>query len=245
MERANAISRHARTAMVLCAGRGERLRPLTDRCPKPLIEVAGRPLVEHHLRALAEAGVENVVINQGWLGEQLPETLGDGSRFGLALAYSEEGWPALETAGGIIRALPLLGSGPFLVVNGDIWTDYPLAALAGLALADGDLAHLVMVDNPGHHPEGDFGLSAGRLTTGGGRDRLTYSGLGIFHPDLFIGLSPGPRPLAPLLREAIDAGRVGGEHYRGGWTDVGTPERLGDLRQRLQPSGPDRREAPG
>ncbi len=245
MERANAISRHARTAIVLCAGRGERLRPLTDRRPKPLIDVAGRPLVEHHLQALAEAGVENVVINQGWLGEQLPETLGDGTRFGLHLAYSEEGWPALETAGGIIRALPLLGPGPFLVVNGDVWTDYPLAALTALALADGDLAHLVMVDNPGHHPGGDFGLAAGRLTTGAGGDRLTYSGLGIFHPDFFAGLPAGPRPLAPLLREAISAGRVGGEHYRGAWTDVGTPERLEALRQRLRPSGPDRREAPG
>jgi MurNAc alpha-1-phosphate uridylyltransferase len=221
--------------MILCAGRGERLRPLTDTCPKPLIPVGGRPLVEHHLRALAEAGCVDVVINQGWLGEQLPEALGDGSRFGLALAYSKEGWPALETAGGIIRALPRLGPGPFLVVNGDIWTDFPLA---GLALPQGDLAHLVMVDNPAHHPRGDFVLTGGRLSSSEDRERLTYSGIGIFHPALFEGLEDGPRPLAPLLRAAIGAGRVGGEHYRGAWLDVGTAERLDALRQRLQSKSP-------
>ena len=228
--------------MILCAGRGERLRPLTDDCPKPLIPVGGRPLVEHHLQALADAGFRDVVINLGWLGEQLPGALGDGSRFGLAIAYSEEGWPALETAGGVIRALPRLGPGPFLVVNGDIWTDYPLA---GLALPEGDLAHLVMVDNPPHHPHGDFALIRGRLSSAEGRERLTYSGIGIFHPELFDGIEPGPRPLAPLLRAGIAAGRIGGEHYRGTWLDVGTPERLSELRRRLRPKARGSPEAPG
>jgi MurNAc alpha-1-phosphate uridylyltransferase len=226
--------------MILCAGRGERLRPLTDDCPKPLIPVGGRPLVEHHLRALARAGFADVVINQGWLGEQLPEALGDGARFGLAVVYSEEGWPALETAGGIIQALPLLGPSPFLVINGDVWTDFPLATLA---LRERDLAHLVMVDNPVHHPDGDFCLAGGRLSCAQDAGRLTYSGIGIFHPALFDGLEPGPRPLAPLLRDAINAGRVSGEHYRGGWLDVGTPERLADLRRRLKPTDPGSREA--
>lgn len=241
MGRANNIRQHARKAMILCAGRGERLRPLTDERPKPLIRVGGRPLVEHHLQALAQAGIVDVVINQGWLGEQLPETLGDGSRFGLALAYSEEGWPALETAGGIVRALPLLGPDPFLVLNGDIWTDFPLATLV---LPDRDLAHLVLVDNPVHHPDGDFCLAGGRLSCSEDTDRLTYSGIGVFHPALFDGLEPGPRPLAPLLRDAINAGRVSGERYRGTWLDVGTLERLAELRRRLKPTGPGLPEAP-
>lgn len=219
-------------AMILAAGRGERLRPMTDRCPKPLLAVGGRPLVEYHLDALAAAGIREVVINLGWLGEQIPPVLGDGRRFGLAISYSREPWPALETAGGIVKALPELGPEPFLVVNGDIWTDAPLT---DLRLPEGSLAHLVMVDNPPHHPEGDFVLEGGRLSSKEKSPRLTYAGLGVYDPGLFDGLAPGARPLAPVLGAAIDAGRVTGQHYRGAWLDVGTPDRLERLRRLLQP----------
>jgi MurNAc alpha-1-phosphate uridylyltransferase len=222
-------------AMILAAGRGERLRPMTDQCPKPLLFAGGRPLVEYHLDALAAAGVREVIINLGWLGDQIPPVLGDGSRFGLTIAYSRESWPALETAGGIIKALPLLGPDPFLVVNGDIWTDAPLA---DLRLSEGSLAHLVMVDNPPHHPAGDFALKGAYLSRKAESGRLTYAGLGIYDPGLFEGLAPGPRPLAPVLGAAMDAGRVTGHHYPGAWLDVGTPARLEGLRRRLDPEYP-------
>ena len=219
-------------AMILAAGRGERLRPLTDETPKPLLNVDGRPLIEVHLRRLAAAGFREVVINLGWLGERIEVALGDGGRWGLEIHYSREGWPALETGGGLREALPLLGPGPFLVVNGDVWDDVDVGALA---LPDESLAHLVMVPNPPHNPRGDFRLSHGRLhpLDDGSGEALTYSGIGLFDPALFASLSRGRFPLAPLLREAIAADRATGLRHDGEWDDVGTPERLMALRQRL------------
>ena len=209
-------------AMLLAAGRGERMRPLTDTTPKPLLRIGGQTMIERHIHALAQAGITELVINHAHLGEQLVAALGDGHAYGVDIAWSDEGRTALETGGGIFRALPLLGDAPFLVVNADIWTDFPFSSLA--ADIDG-LAHLVMVDNPEHNPEGDFFLSGGRLASRGPQ-MLTFSGIGVYHPALFAGCSPGAFPLAPLLRKAMDAGQVSGEHYRGGWFDIGTPERL-------------------
>lgn len=215
-----------RTAMILAAGRGERLRPHTDQHPKPLLHIGGRPMIEYHLDALAAAGFTDVVINQGWLGEQLPPALGDGRRWGLNIRYSPEGYPALETGGGIFNALPLLGDAPFVVINGDVWSDYPLRQLPAL---DG-LAHLVLIDNPAHHPDGDFHLADGQIQAAGA-PCLTFSGIGVYSPHLFAGCRRGAFPLAPLLRTAIAAGRVSAEHYRGAWVDVGTPERWQRLDQ--------------
>jgi len=211
-------------AMILAAGRGERLRPLTDRLPKPLVAVGGRPLIEHHLHALARAGITEVVVNLAHLGAQIRARLGDGARFGLAIRYSDEGGRGLETGGGIHRALPLLGTEPFLVVNADVYTDYPFGALP--LLAPGDLAHLVLVDNPPHHPQGDFHLDGAGRVHAEGAPRLTFAGIGVYRPELFRDCAPGAFPLAPLLRAAMAAGRVSGEHYRGRWVDVGTRERL-------------------
>lgn len=213
-------------ALILAAGRGERMRPLTDTTPKPLLAVGGRPLIEWHLQALAAAGITEVVINHAWLGERIEAALGDGGRFGLQIRYSPEPPGALETAGGIVNALPLLGEAPFLVVNGDIWTDYAFARLP--TALGGDLAHLVLVDNPPQHPQGDFRLAGGRVHAEGA-PRLTFSGIGVYSPALFAGLPPGRRPLAPVLREAMAGGRVSGEHHRGRWFDIGTPERLAGL----------------
>ncbi len=219
--------------MILAAGRGERMRPLTDRTPKPLLRVGGRPLIEHQLRRLASAGYRDVVVNLAWLGGQIRETLGDGSRFGVHIRYSEEPHGALETAGGIRHALPLLGDGPFLVVNGDIWCDHPLSPRdPGEALA-----HLVLVDNPEQHPAGDFALREDRVDDSG-EARLTFSGIGYYRPELFAGLADGPQPLAPLLRRAMARGLVTGEHHRGGWFDVGTPQRLRALDARLASENP-------
>jgi MurNAc alpha-1-phosphate uridylyltransferase len=209
-------------AMILAAGRGERLRPLTDATPKPLIAVRGRPLIEWHLQALARAGVRDVVINLSWLGAQIRAALGDGSRHGLSIAYSDEGATALETGGGIFQALPLLGDAPFLVVNGDIFTDIDFAQLS---LPPGALAHLVLVANPEHHPRGDFTLHAG-VVREEGAPRHTYSGVGVYHPELFAGCQPGKFPLLPLLRRAMAASRLHGEYHAGNWTDVGTVSRL-------------------
>ncbi|MCP1672976.1 MurNAc alpha-1-phosphate uridylyltransferase [Natronocella acetinitrilica] len=218
-------------AMILAAGRGKRMRPLTDQTPKPLLEVGGKPLIVWHLQALAEAGFTEVVINHAWLGQQIPARLGEGSEFGLHIRYSPEGETGLETGGGIYRALPLLGDAPFLVVNGDIWTDMDFTTLQ---LAPGDLATLALVANPAHNAEGDFGLYPdGRVGNAGGR-RLTYSGVGVFAPALFAGCEPGFFPLAPLLRRAADAGLVGGVHHRGAWEDIGTPARLQALDQTLR-----------
>jgi MurNAc alpha-1-phosphate uridylyltransferase len=213
--------------MILAAGRGERLRPLTMQLPKPLLSVRGRPLISWHLAALARAGVREVVINLSWLGEQIRAALGDGAAFGLRIAYSEEGPEPLETGGGIFRALPLLGPGPFLLVNGDVHTDFDPGRLRRAPEA---LAHLVLVPNPPHHPRGDFVLADGRIVEHG-EPRLTYAGIGLLHPDLFAGCSDGRFPLLPLLRRAIALGRLHGELYSGAWSDVGTPERLAALQE--------------
>ena len=213
-------------AMILAAGKGERMRPLTLTTPKPLVPAAGKPLVEYHLEALARAGITEAVINHAWLGQQIEDYLGDGSRYGLSIRYSPEGEP-LETGGGIFKALPLLGEAPFLLVNGDIWTDYDFARL--LAPMPG-LAHLVLVDNPGHHGRGDFRLTDGHVRDGDeAPGTLTFSGISVLDPALFAGCQPGAFKLAPLLRQAMAEGRVSGEHYRGQWVDVGTLERLADV----------------
>lgn len=218
-------------AMILAAGKGERMRPLTLHTPKPLIRVGGVPLIEFHLRALAAAGFKEVVINHAWLGQQIEDYLGDGQRYGLSLSYSAEGEP-LETGGGIYRALPLLGDEPFLVVNGDIWTDCDFASLhrpiAGLA-------HLVLVANPAHHPAGDFCLDDGQVRdTDVDAETLTYSGIAVLHPRLFAGCSAGAFKLAPLLRQAMAAGQVSGERLQGHWVDVGTVERLAEVESLLK-----------
>ncbi|MDE2251062.1 MAG: nucleotidyltransferase family protein [Gammaproteobacteria bacterium] len=212
-------------AMVLAAGRGERLRPLTDLTPKPLLEVRGQPLIAWHLRALARAGVREAVINLSWLGPQLRAALGDGRRYGLRIHYSEEPEGALEVGGGIFNALPLLGAEPFLVVNGDTWTDLDFARLA---IGPRALAHLVLVPNPPHHPLGDFALRAGAVAAAG-EPRLTYAGIGVYRPELFAGCKPGRFPLLPLLLAAGAAQRLSGERYDGSWADVGTAARLASL----------------
>lgn len=217
--------------MILAAGRGERMRPLTLVQPKPLLEVGGAPLIVHHLRALAGAGFEDVVVNLSWLGEQIRTALGDGSRFGLRLHYSDEGPEPLETGGGICRALPLLGAGPFLVLNGDIWTDIDWSRLRD-RLAPGDLAHLVLVPNPAHNERGDFVLEGGRIVETAG-ERRTFSGVGVYRAGLFDGCSDGAFKLAPLLRAAARDGRVSGELHHGRWLDIGTPERLAELDREL------------
>lgn len=214
--------------MILAAGRGERMRPLTDRTPKPLLPVGGRPLIVWHLERLAAAGIREIVINHAHLGDQIEALLGDGDAWGVAIRYSEEPAGALETAGGIANALPLLGDEPFLVVNGDIFCDWDVAH-APRSLAAGDLAHLVLVPNPPQHPDGDFSLEGQKLGAGG-TVKFTFAGIGIYRPELFAGVTRGqPAKLAPLLREAMDAGRISGELHRGRWVDVGTPERLAAL----------------
>ena len=217
-------------AMILAAGKGERMRPLTLTTPKPLVPVAGVPLIVYHLRALAAAGFTEVVINHAWLGRQIEDYLGDGQRYGVHIRYSAEGEP-LETGGGIFRALPLLGTEPFLVVNGDIWTDY---SFANLPKTLAGLAHLVLVDNPGHNPGGDFALSVGSVREGTAETpQLTYSGIAIVHPHLFAGCRDGAFKLAPLLRQAMTKGQVSGEYFSGHWIDVGTHERLADVERLL------------
>jgi len=215
--------------MLLAAGRGERMRPLTDSVPKPLLEVGGRPLIVWHLAALARAGIREVVINVSWLGGQLRAALGDGRDLGVSISWSEEGAIPLETGGGISRALPLLGREPFLVVNADIWTDIDFGRLH---LPQEAHAHLVLVANPAHHPRGDFGLEGDRVVNRES-ERLTYSGVGVYSPEFFAGCTPGRFPLLPLLNRAIAASRVHGEVHRGQWCDVGTAERLRALSARL------------
>jgi MurNAc alpha-1-phosphate uridylyltransferase len=214
-------------AMILAAGRGERMRPLTDRTPKPLLPVGGKPLIVWHIQRLAAAGFRELVINHAHLGNQIEEALGNGCRFGVSIQYSPEG-EALETAGGIANALPLLGKEPFVVVNGDIFTDYDFASL-NHSLEDGLMAWLVLVDNPEHNPGGDFALCKDKVMEQGA-PMLTFSGIGIYRPALFSGIVPGNKArLAPLLREAMRSGKVGGERHAGCWTDVGTPQRLAEL----------------
>lgn len=219
-------------AMILAAGRGERMRPLTLTTPKPLLEVGGKPLIEHHLDHLYRAGFRSVVINHAWLGEQIESTLGAGDRFGLSLAYSREGEP-LETAGGIVRALPILtddGSDWFLVINGDIWCDFDLSGLTPPEQGD---ALLVLTDNPPHHPAGDFHLQTDGTVTADGQDTLTFTGISLLHRRLFQGLDDRSGKLGPVLRQAMERGRVRGIRHSGAWVDVGTPERLRELDQAL------------
>lgn len=216
-------------AMILAAGRGERMRPLTDQTPKPLLQVRGKRLIEYHIEALVAVGINEIVINHGWLGEQIPQQLGNGARYGAEILYSPEPSEALETGGGITQALPLLGGDPFLVVNGDLFTDYPFSRLKDPATTP---AHLVLVDNPVHHPQGDFLLEQGRVTAyGGGAGQLTYSGIARFDPAFFDASCTGRFPLAPLLFRAVEQGVMSGEYYQGVWSDVGTPERLDSLTQ--------------
>ncbi|WP_296802104.1 N-acetylmuramate alpha-1-phosphate uridylyltransferase MurU [Thiolapillus sp.] len=208
--------------MILAAGRGERMRPLTDQTPKPLLRAGGKPLIFRHLDKLARAGFRQVVVNHAHLGEQIERALGTGEHWGLRIHYSAEGQGrALETGGGICKALPLLGDGPFLVINGDVFTDLDYA---GLQLPAHSLGHLVLVDNPDHHPGGDFVLKQGRVLERG-QPKLTFSGIGVYHPRLFQGCEAIPFPLAPLLRRHMPEGRISGEHFEGYWLDVGTPER--------------------
>lgn len=233
-------------ALILAAGLGERMRPLTDTTPKPLLAVGGKPLVAWHLEKLAAIGVREVVLNTSWLADRFPPALGDGARWGLRIHYSYEGPTPLETGGGMWQALRLLGEAPFIAVNGDVWTDFDFARLP--ASPEGD-AHLVLVDSPEHNRGGDFALDADGNVASQGAERLTFAGIGMYRPSLFdgwrevIGDAPGsgetpPRfKLAPLLRAAMARARVTGEHHRGRWTDVGTPARLATLHAELRDAG--------
>lgn len=212
----------ARVAMILAAGRGERLRPMTDTTPKPLLRVRGQPLIERHVMGLARAGIERIVVNLAWLGSQISEYLGDGARYGVTIVYSDEKPRALETAGGIFRALPYLAPGPFAVVNGDIYTDFPFETLR--VAADRD-AHLVLVPNPAQHPHGDFGLEHG-LARSAAASLYTFSGIALYRCGFFSGCTDGIFPLKPLLSRAMAANRCSAELYTGVWEDVGTPQRL-------------------
>ena len=216
-------------AMILAAGLGTRMRPLTDKTPKPLLKVGGIPLIVWHIERLAHDGFTDIVINIAHLGYQIPEALGDGSEWGVNISYSdeqEEG--ALESAGGIVKALPLLGDDPFVVVNGDVWTDYDFQDHR--KLADGILAHLVLVPNPEHNPEGDFALEDNKVVDA---KQYTFSGIGYYSSKLFEGVFYGKSALAPLLRAAMKEGKVTGELYEGEWLDIGTPERLELLNAQL------------
>jgi MurNAc alpha-1-phosphate uridylyltransferase len=226
------------TAMILAAGRGERMRPLTDHTPKPLLVAGGKPLIVWHIERLRAAGFTHIVINHAHLGQQIESALGNGDAFGVSIEYSREG-SALETAGGIATALSLIESEVFPVVNGDIYCEYDFSRLAEpmTRLAAGhDQAHLVLVDNPPHHPQGDFVLDGGRVTNADSApSRFTFSGIGVYHRALFAHTPAGEKaPLAPLLRRAIDAGRASGEYFGGRWVDVGTPARLNTLDEELR-----------
>lgn len=218
-------------AMILAAGHGKRMRPLTNETPKPLLEVGDKPLIIWHIENLIATGIKEIVINMGWKGWKLPERLGDGSQWGIRIYYSDEqDTGALETAGGIQKALPLLGGEPFIVVNGDIWCHYDYR---NLTLRHNDQAHLLLVNNPEHNPAGDFAIKNGRVSTTG-EVKYTFSGIGCYHPELFKNLQPGKAALAPLLRKAMEEQLVGGEVYQGDWRDIGTPERLALLDQELK-----------
>lgn len=208
--------------MLLAAGLGKRLRPITDTTPKPLVKIAGKPLIEYHLENLANAGYKEVVINLSYLGQLIEQHLGDGSRFGLSIKYSWEGEKPLETAGGIIKALPLLGDKPFLVMNADIWSNH---SLSFAKLSSDKLAHLVLVNNPEHHPKGDFSYEFGKVYNSG-KNQLTFSGIGIYSPEVFNNLNTEKLALAPILRKLIDQKLVGAEYFTGNWFDIGTQERL-------------------
>jgi len=229
-------------ALIFAAGRGERLRPLTEHTPKPLLPVGGKPLIVRHLEHLAALGIRDVVINTSWLAGQFPAQLGDGRRWGMRLHYAFEGDTPLETGGGLLNALPLLGDGPFIAVNGDVWSDFDFARLPREPASH---AHLVLIDNPDHHRHGDFHLRADGQLAADGPDKLTFSGIGVYRPQLLdnwrAGIGPcagadctPPRfPLAPLLRAAMARGQVSGERHAGAWCDVGTLERLAQVRAEL------------
>ncbi|WP_027157843.1 N-acetylmuramate alpha-1-phosphate uridylyltransferase MurU [Methylobacter luteus] len=213
-------------AMILAAGRGERMRPLTDHTPKPLLSAAGKPLIEHTITQLVAAGFHEIIINHAHLGRQIEERLGNGERFGAAISYSPEGEEGLETAGGIINALPLLGNDTFLVVNGDIATDFPFAELKNLSI---DLAHLILVGNPEHNRSGDFGLDSAGNIVENGVEKFTFSGIGLYKTELFSHMPVGKSKLAPLLRAAMSERRISGQKFDGFWMDIGTPQRLKEL----------------
>lgn len=221
-------------AMILAAGLGNRMRPLTLHTPKPLLAVGGKPLIVWHIEKLKHIGVTDIVINTAWLGEKLAAALGDGSQFGVTILWSHEG-EGLETAGGIINALPLLGDEPFILVNGDVWTTFDFASLLQVDLAD-KLAHLVLVDNPPQHPRGDFILANGLAATFEQQqgEAFTYSGIAVLKPQMFAGLDNGKRPLAPLLKQAMQQQLVSAEKMSAAWVDVGTPERLAQLDQQIK-----------
>jgi len=208
--------------MILAAGRGQRMGRLTERCPKPLLEINGCSLIEHHIRRLKQHGFNQFVINVAYLAEQIKQALGTGQQWGVHIEYSDEGATALETGGGIHKALPLLGEGHFLLVNADVWSDI---SYAGLRSKVDKKIHLVLVENPEHHTEGDFQLHGGLVVEGEGK-RYTYSGIGVFHPSIFAGKRPGVFPLAPLIRQQIMNAEVSAQLHQGAWLDVGTPERL-------------------
>jgi len=212
--------------MILAAGRGERMRPLTDACPKPLLKVKGQALIEYHIKALVKSGFTELVINHAYLGQQIEDYLGSGEKYGATIQYSPES-TAMETGGGIFNALRYLGDEPFIIVNGDVWTDYDFSHLPK---AISNLAHLVMINNPPHNPDGDFFFYENRLNETKG-NKLTYSGIAVIHPHIFKGCAQDAFPLAPLLRNAIANNQISAEHYLGVWLDVGTPERLAELDQ--------------
>ncbi|HZP65058.1 MAG TPA: nucleotidyltransferase family protein [Rudaea sp.] len=226
-------------ALIFAAGRGERMRPLTDTTPKPLLDAGGKPLIVWHIERLAAAGVREIAINTSHLAERFPATLGDGARFGVRIRWSYEGPEPLETGGGMRRALPLLGDAPFLAINGDIWCDVDFSTLPQ---SPQGVAHLVVVDNPPQHPHGDFVLRDGRLYDEPSEHspRLTFAGVGVYRPELVAAHAPGRFPIAPLLRAAMRAGRVTGTHHRGAWNDIGTPERLRELNAMLARNLPSR-----
>jgi MurNAc alpha-1-phosphate uridylyltransferase len=218
-------------AMILAAGRGERMRPLTDTTPKPLLIAGGKPIIQHTIEQLVRSGYTELVINTAHLGQQIRQSLGNGQQFGASIVYSDEGKTGLETAGGIIKALPILGKEPFLVVNGDIANDYNYSQLRNKPC---DLAHLVLIPNPEHHPKGDFYLSSNGLVLTKGSPTLTFSGIGVYNPELFSETTPGKVKLAPLLKQAMSLNRVSGEKYNGFWMDIGTPQRLKELDDHYQ-----------
>ena len=218
-------------AMILAAGLGERMRPLTDKMPKSMLQVNGKPLIQYHVENLVQSGILDIIINHAQFGDQIESFLGNGKIWGARIAYSPEDESPLDTAGGIVEALPLLGEEPFLTVNADIWTDFPFQQLLNLSedLLN-DLAHIVLVDNPAHNAKGDFSLNKNRVLNEGDF-MLTFSGISVFKPEFFKGCTSGSTPLTPMIRQAVSQGRVSGSHYQGQWRDIGTPERLQELRQ--------------
>ena len=221
-------------AMILAAGRGTRMAPLTDTCPKPLIPLCGKPLIIHHLEKLAAAGITDIVINHAWLGEQLEQTLGNGSSWGIKIQYSPEN-EALETGGGVYQALPLLGEDAFLLINGDVWTNWDYSEVMNTSLQEGELGHLWLIDNPAHNPQGDFCLDEGKVldTALLNETALTFSGISLLSPQLWAECTSGAYPLAPMLRSAMLQQQITGSKLNADWVDVGTPQRLSDLEQRL------------